>query len=286
MMFFTKAVHIGFSSIFALFIGLVFNKLLALYYPYEYIGSFGLIKSYISTLLNVILIGINYSYFFLHKTQVDQGNIPNRSFMGKAHVYLIINVLVLLLGLALTFAVFETNRFILTAACVASVVALTKIYMQNDAVHSRFYRYFIYTGAQALIFSLGMVISFCFNVELIKAVIICSTCVLFGQIFYISGVQYSISQYDRPFLTEFNVYIQLATYLSIFGSIFGTYLFPRLVKNSQSEEQYTILYMALSVVLLMALVILIFFDQVVSLLYKVDFVSLNYIPVICVFFWD
>tara|TARA_R110002095_G_scaffold89817_2_gene78372 strand:+ start:723 stop:2009 length:1287 start_codon:yes stop_codon:yes gene_type:complete len=315
-MFFTKAVHIGFSSIFALFIGLVFNKLLALYYPYEYIGSFGLIKSYISTLLNVILIGINYSYFFLHKTQVDQGNIPNRSFMGKAHVYLIINVLVLLLGLALTFAVFETNRFILTAACVASVVALTKIYMQNDAVHSRFYRYFIYTGAQALIFSLGMVISFCFNVELIKAVIICSTCVLFGQIFYIystsikgrysasisniksfyidsfkyskfffihvfmngiiiSGVQYSISQYDRPFLTEFNVYIQLATYLSIFGSIFGTYLFPRLVKNSQSEEQYTILYMALSVVLLMALVILIFFDQVVSLLYKVDFVSLN-----------
>tara|TARA_R110002073_G_scaffold294993_3_gene460796 strand:- start:3007 stop:3636 length:630 start_codon:yes stop_codon:yes gene_type:complete len=91
----------------------------------------------------------------------------------------------------------------------------------------------------------------------------------------ISGVQYSISQYDRPFLTEFNVYIQLATYLSIFGSIFGTYLFPRLVKNSQSEEQYTILYMALSVVLLMALVILIFFDQVVSLLYKVDFVSLN-----------
>ena len=45
-MFLTKAIHIGFSSVFALAVGLVFNKLLALYYPYEYIGSFGLIKSY------------------------------------------------------------------------------------------------------------------------------------------------------------------------------------------------------------------------------------------------
>ena len=93
----------------------------------------------------------------------------------------------------------------------------------------------------------------------------------------ISGVQYTISQNDRTFLTEFNVYIQLATYLSVFGSVFGTYLFPKLVNDSKSEEQYTILYMALGLLLLMALVVLIFFDQLVSILYKTDFVSLNLI---------
>ena len=65
-----------------------------------------------------------------------------------------------MLCLSLTFAIIEANKFIITAACVASVVALTKVYMQNDAVHGRFYRYFIYTGAQASIFCLGMFVSY------------------------------------------------------------------------------------------------------------------------------
>lgn len=317
-MFLTKAAQIGFSSVFALAVGLVFNKLLALYYPYEYIGSFGLIKSYISTLLNVILIGVNYSYFFLHKVQVDEGNTSNKIFMGRAHIYLIINIAVLLLGLCIIFAIFETNKFILTAASVASVIALTKVYMQNDAVHNKFHRYFIYTGAQALIFCLAMAVSYTFNLELINAVVICAASIVCGQILFIystniknnfsvsvlnvksfyidsfkyskfffihvfmnsiiiSGVQFSISQFDRTFLTEFNVFIQISTYLTIFGSIFGTYLFPKLVKNSKSEEQHKILYIALVVMLVMSLLILIFFDQVVTLLYKADFVTMNLI---------
>lgn len=316
-MFFTKALHIGFSSVFALIIGLIFNKLLALYYPYEYIGSFGLIKSYISTFVNIILIGINYSYFFLHKSQVDEGTLSNELFMGKAHIYLIINIIVFLLALSVFFLGFEVNKYFLTAACVASTVALTKVYMQNDAVHNRFHRYFIYTGTQALILCCGLGISLLFSTELINSVIISSASVLTFQIIYIfftnirknyhillpdimsfyaesikyskfffmhvfingiiiSVVQYCISRFDKMFLTEFNVYIQLATYLSIFGSIFGTYLFPRLVKNSTSDEQYTILSYALIVMLLMALIILAFFDQVVSILYKSGFVSLNF----------
>ena len=105
--------------------------------------------------------------------------------MGKAHVYLIINVFVLLFGLSLTFAIFETNKFIMVASCVASVIALTKIYMQNDAVHNRFHRYFIYTGAQAITFSLGMVVAYCFEFELFNAVIICAASILCGQIIFI-----------------------------------------------------------------------------------------------------
>jgi len=317
-MFFTKAIHIGFSSVFALAVGLVFNKLLAVYYPYEYLGYFGLIKSYTSTLLNVILIGVNYSYFFLHKTQVAEGNLSNNTFISKAQIYLVINVFVLLLGLTFIFLIFDLSKFILTAACVASAVALTKVYMQNDAVHSRFHRYFIYTGVQALIFCIGMMVSYLLNLELINAVILCAGSILFGQVIYIyftsircaestsinavksfyvdsfkyakfffihvfingmiiSGVQYSISKYDQTFLTEFNVYVQLATYLSIFGSIFGTYLFPRLVKDSKSKEQYIILYSALGILLSLSTGMLIFFNQVVSILYKTNFVTLNLI---------
>ena len=313
---FTKVFYIGFANAFALVLGIAFNKILALYFPYEYVGYMGLIKSYASTAMNIILLGVNYSYFFLHRTYVDEGNMDNKLLMSKAFILIGINILLAMTFLLIWSILFEKNIFIICALSVAVILSLNIISTQNDAIHNNFVRYPYYLGAQSLTLLLGAGISLRFELELINAIIYTALTIIALQVIYISfkylrrtipkayqnltlffrenikyskfffiqvvlnslifaTIQFTVSQYQGSFLTQFNTYIQLASYLTVAGTVFGTYLFPKLVKDSEATVQYKMTYLAFGVLASMSIIILTFFNEVVTILYKSNFVPLN-----------
>ncbi|TBT28803.1 hypothetical protein D5E80_10500 [Vibrio parahaemolyticus] len=57
------------SSVIVILIGILNSKLVANYFPFEYIGYFGFIKSNAVFFSSIVLFGLNYSFFFIEKDE-------------------------------------------------------------------------------------------------------------------------------------------------------------------------------------------------------------------------
>lgn len=75
-------------------LGVCVSKIIANFFPYQYLGYLGVIKTYSSSFATILMFGINFSYFFHYKAEVTQQGLLPREFNRKNLNFILLNSIV------------------------------------------------------------------------------------------------------------------------------------------------------------------------------------------------
>ncbi|WP_318481519.1 hypothetical protein [Photobacterium leiognathi] len=303
------------SSILVVLIGLINTKLVANFFPFEYVGYFGFIKNNAFFLSNIILLGLNYSFFFIEK---DLRNDDNYQFESVNKVFNYGKVLCLIIAVILLM-IFSIKWYILRdsvsllwilALFSGLTLSFSSLMCKRDSVLSKFNKFWIYNITLSFFLFITIVSSFFFNdryylvvlfIILISIYILCNVIKIERiptysdlKVFFKSNISYSkyfqlnlvlstgfiaIIQSclvsDANSLSEYNATLTLTSLLNIISTVVGSYIFPRLVSNSNDKTHLLLYKIVLLSLAFVSFIIALYFDFFISLLFKPDFIMFN-----------
>ncbi|HDM8128349.1 TPA: hypothetical protein P0E14_003176 [Vibrio harveyi] len=303
------------SSVIVILIGILNSKLVANYFPFEYIGYFGFIKSNAVFFSSIVLFGLNYSFFFIEKDEflvvgnkdssIQSTFINSNLLVGLIYFFVVI--------FFITYYILKPSTGILlslVAVFCSGVISVTSLYCKKDSCKSIFSKFWIYNLVIGLIYL--FTILFAILTEKIEAALIFLIALSFSltvshAIYYLryfdlakfKSFFYKNYCYSKLFqinlllstgflaliqhallsneevLANFNAIVTIVSLLNIVSVVIGNYLFPRLVSNSKSEEHLMLYKLVFLSLFLFSFVVLLFFDFFTKLIFFEGFVSLG-----------
>jgi hypothetical protein len=310
---FGKILQLVSSSVGVVLVGLILNKLAAVYLSYEYVGYIGVVKSYAIFLSNVMLFGLNYSFFFLVKEEGYENSDNLKLIVRRSTNAILIAFFVLFFIFILKYLIIEVNneQFLwIIALQLGCIFSLCSIYAKRDAVNNNYKRFFFYNGCiniTLLTILLSYIIVGDFYVlvllPLFVSILILNTSLTreggvsgFTRFFkknlgyakffylnlllstgYLSLIQYFLLKSSNA--TEFNAIITIVSLANIISTVLGNYIFPKLVNDPNNNSHYKLFDYSLLVLLVISFVVNYFFDFFVSIMFRDNFISYSIVVV-------
>lgn len=311
---FFKLIQLFLSSFGVIALGVLLSKYTSNFYPYEYIGYLGAVKSYSIFISNLFLLGLNYSFFFLVKNNEDDRALD---YVYQNSIDLIFRVFIFSMLLPIGCFLFywdnvQEHEFIIILLSIfcALVLSVFSVTAKRDAYNNNYSRFFIYTSsnniilltlallggflysqAVFLIFFLLFIV-FCFNYFSFKkrsfssSLSFAKASMFYARYFYLhlflstgllALIQFVLNR--KGVATEFNALITIFSLLNVATAVVGNYIFPKLVANSESQGHLFLSELTTFIVLVGSFVIFIFFDFGVEMIFKQDFIQLTIVSV-------
>ncbi len=260
----TKSIQLGLGPLIALSLGVVSNKLIAIYLPEVYLGYYGLTKSLVFFISSLLLFGLNHSYFFLERERI----LDSREMLNSTCVLIIaFGFIAIFISLLIFYPLIEEVTFIasLFALLIAGVHVIYGIYAKSDSVDDDFSKYPFYTSIQPallfvlvvsfiflggvkpslfVVFLIVLVLFFCVlkvygfsRVDLVSLKCLFVSNLHYAKYFYvlllvstgyIAFIQWYLNKVGAA--VEFNVVLSISALLSIVNLMVCNYLAPRLSK--------------------------------------------------------
>lgn len=310
---FKKLAQVFSANVLAITLGFVSNKLIAIYLPYETIGLIGIIKSHTQTITTIILLGLNFSFFYLRK---DNKEYEESIIVKRGFNFLLVNALAvsLIILLLLLLNIYKYMPLIFIALFISMSNAIIRLFMQRDASNSYYKKYYFYLSLQNIIFLTGVLISVFFKSQIILTLMCISVITIvfillfksnyidltllnikqyinffkrnfyyakyfFGLLvvenLYFSIIQIFLKSLEGNYSTIFNANFQVLSVLYIINTVLGTYLFPKIINNKNSREQYYIKYIIFISLFIFSISLMLFYDFFIAILYRKGFLSLS-----------
>lgn len=309
-----KLIQLFGSSLGVIVLGIFLSKYVANYYPEEYVGYLGEVKSYSIFLSNLFLFGLNYSFYFLIKNCNSEGAV---NVIYEKSLNLIFQIFSFFLLLSVSYIYFtkdtisgqELSIIGLSVFC-ALVLSVFSVMAKRDAYNNSYARFFFYTSSNNIILLLLAVLGSFLDRDTLVLIFSVLLAVFFLKFFSLSSLKpvksfdfamrsMSLAKYfyfhlflstgllaliqfvlnRKGLATEFNALITIFSLLNVATVVVGNYIFPKLVANTKSEGHLFLAELTTLCVVIASFFILLFFDLGVTLIFKDDFVEISIVSV-------